>query len=204
MRSLDVGCRRVDPIAVFAYQFYEFVHGIRSGNVSLYDLLLLVQGYFVVSGTHVTVVGVGHFARTVDDASHDADLNAFEVRSSGADHGRGFLKVEKRAAARGTGDVLRFADAGPRSLQNAERQGGEFTGRHEIGYDTDTVAETVDHERPEVGGGRETKAILVFFGGVTRGFHGRCVGVVSQEDQRNRTISVGELDARPAHGSHGV
>ena len=97
------------PVSVSLDKFDELLYRLFFGNVLLDAFLLLVKTDFAASGTHVTIVGIGHLARSVDDAAHDAYLQSFQVRRSGLDAGDGTLQIVERASAAGTGDVFRLA-----------------------------------------------------------------------------------------------
>ena len=51
-------------------------------NVLFYANLLAVEAYSVRTGAYVAVIGIRHFARTIHDATHDANLQAFEMLAS--------------------------------------------------------------------------------------------------------------------------
>ena len=106
----------------------------------------------------VAEVGIAHLARTVDDAAHDGDLHALEVRGRGADAGGGLLNVVVRAPAGGAGDVLGLRQAHARGLKDVEGEFRRLLGialrAHENG-----VADAVAEQRTDVEaarhGGRE-------------------------------------------------
>ena len=99
------------PVSVSLDELDELLHRFFFGNVLLDALLLLVETDFAAPGTHVAVVGIGHLARAVDDAAHDAYLQSFQVRRGCLDAGDGALKVVERASAAGTGNVFGLAGA---------------------------------------------------------------------------------------------
>ena len=39
--------------------------------------VLTLQADLSTSGTHITIVGIGHLAGTIHDTAHDTDLQAF-------------------------------------------------------------------------------------------------------------------------------
>ena len=94
------------------------LHGVGLGNVFLDTLLAAIEGDFASAGTDVAIVGIGHFARAVDDAAHDADLQAHEVARGRFDAPDGVLQVVERAAAAGTGDVLGLGEFYAGSLKD--------------------------------------------------------------------------------------
>ena len=98
----------------------QAVDGIVLGDIHLDALLALIQADASCRGTDVAVVGVGHFARSVDDTAHDTDFQVFEVgrRLLHAVHCR--LQVKHRPAAARARDELRLADALTRRLQDGK------------------------------------------------------------------------------------
>ena len=99
------------PVSVGLNELDELLYRLFFGNVLLDAFLLLVKTDFAASGTHVTLVGIGHLARSVDDATHDAYLQPLQVRRGGLDAGDGALKVVERASAAGAGNVFGLAGA---------------------------------------------------------------------------------------------
>ena len=99
------------PVSVSLDELDELLYRLFFGNVLLDAFLLLVKTDFAASGTHVTIVGIGHLARAVDDAAHDAYLQPLQVRRGGLDAGDGALQVIERASAAGAGDVFGLAGA---------------------------------------------------------------------------------------------
>ena len=70
-------------------QVEQFVDGFGFGNVLFDALLAAVETDFSACRTYVAVVGVGHFARAVDDAAHDGNLQSFQVGRGGLYAGYG-------------------------------------------------------------------------------------------------------------------
>ena len=89
------------PVSVGLDELDELLHRFFFGNVLLDALLLLVETDFAAPGTYVAVVGIGHLARAVDDAAHDAYLQSLQVRRGSLDTGDGALQVVERASAAG-------------------------------------------------------------------------------------------------------
>ena len=50
-------------------------------NVLFYANLLAIEAYTVRTGAYVAVIGIRHFAWTIHDAAHDANLQALETVS---------------------------------------------------------------------------------------------------------------------------
>ena len=93
---------------ILLYKLEQAFYRLFLGNVLLYALLCLVEGYLATGGTNVAIVGICHFARAVDDTPHDGYLQAFEMSRGGLDLVDGAFEVVKRAAATGARDVLRL------------------------------------------------------------------------------------------------
>lgn len=60
--------------------------------------LALVEADLPSAGAHITVVGVRHLARAIDDAAHDADLEPSQVGGGPLDLGDRRLQVVERTA----------------------------------------------------------------------------------------------------------
>ena len=88
--------------------------------------LAAIEGDAVATGADVTVVGVCHLAGTVDDATHDGDLETGQVRRSGFHFFDGVLKVEHGASATRAGDILRFIYTHARGLEDVLAKEIEF------------------------------------------------------------------------------
>ena len=99
-------------------------------------------------GTHVPVVGIGHLARAVDDASHDADLEVREVRRARLDVGEGLFDVVKRAAATRAGDVLGVREPHARRLQDHQLDFAHLVFGKSGRVDPDAVGQPVEQQHP--------------------------------------------------------
>jgi len=81
----------VGPQAIVFDKLDELFYRCFGGHIAFHDFFAFVQGNFSRSTSHIAEIGIGHFARAVDDAAHDGDLHAFQVMCGCADAGRGFL-----------------------------------------------------------------------------------------------------------------
>ena len=79
------------PIAMLFDEGNEFLHGLFFRNVFLDYVFLFVKGDFAGTGSYITIIGVGHFTRTVHNTAHDADFHSLQMRSARANLGGGFL-----------------------------------------------------------------------------------------------------------------
>jgi hypothetical protein len=146
---------------MLADQVDELVQGVFGGDALLDHLTAFVEGDLAFANTHIPIVGIGHFTRPVDDAAHDADLDAFEVLGAAADHGGGLLQVEERAATAGATDVLRLGDAHAGGLQYAECGAVEqFVAAAVHGCDEDAIAQTINEQSAHVGCTEELQALF--------------------------------------------
>ena len=85
---------RICPLAMFANKLDEGLHGILGRNMVLNAFPADIEVYLPGGASDVTEVGVSHLPRTINDAAHDGDGDAFQVSGSFADAlGRG-LKVK--------------------------------------------------------------------------------------------------------------
>ena len=101
------------------------------GNVLFDALFLLVEADFASSGAHIAVVGVRHFSRTVDNASHDSYLESFQMAGGCLDTGNGTFQVVEGASAAGTRDVFGLAGTYTSGLQDTESSGIHYFAEEE-------------------------------------------------------------------------
>ena len=94
-----VSILRFDPFAIVGDELSESVEREVLVERTLDELFASVEGDFATACADVAVVGVGHFTDAVDDASHDANFEAFEVSEAGFDLCDGGLNVIERASA---------------------------------------------------------------------------------------------------------
>ena len=76
-------------LSVFLDEAQQMLHSLALGDGLLHTHLLLVERNLARSGAHISVVGIGHFARSVDYTTHDAYLQALHVGRSSLDFGYG-------------------------------------------------------------------------------------------------------------------
>ena len=74
-----------------------YCHFLR--NVLLYANLLAIEAYLVRTGAHIAIVGIRHFARTIHNAAHDANLQTLQVLGGFLDLGNGFAEIVEGSAA---------------------------------------------------------------------------------------------------------
>ena len=100
-------------------------YGLLLGYVLEHTLLAFVKRNLPASGTNVAVVGIGHLARTVDDAAHDAYLQSYQMAGGRLDALDGVLKVVERTATAGTVLVNFTRAACRRASPNPSKRRGE-------------------------------------------------------------------------------
>ena len=89
-------------LSVLLDEAQQVFHCLALGDGFLYAGFLLVERNLAGTGTYITVVGVSHFAGTVDNATHDAYLQTLHVGSRCLYLGDGGAEVVERATATGT------------------------------------------------------------------------------------------------------
>src|SRR5208283_1979271 len=94
------------PFAMLADQVHQAVHGFRLGNVELHGRLADVKVDLARRAPDVPEIRVRHFARAVDDAAHDRNLDALEMLGARFNAAGDGLQVEERATARGARYVI--------------------------------------------------------------------------------------------------
>ena len=102
------------------------VYGFFLRDILDHGCFASVEGHAARSGPHVTIVGVGHLAGTVDYATHDGDLEALHSLGGLLHAAQGALQVKEGAAAAGAGDVLGTGEAQARGLENRQGNVGEL------------------------------------------------------------------------------
>ena len=122
-------CLRFDPVSILFNKFDEMLYGLIFGYIFFYAGFTFVQTDAVASCSYVTIVGVGHLSRSVDDAAHNSYLQRFEVRCCRFDTGDGLCQVKECATATGTRDVFGFTRALAGCLQDAIHTSQNFLGR---------------------------------------------------------------------------
>ena len=103
-------------------QFEKFLDGFFLGDILLDTFLRLVERDLTTTSSYITVIGIGHLARTVHDAAHDAYLQSHEILRGCLDAGDGLLQVIERAPTTGTGDILRLRELDARCLKDGIRE----------------------------------------------------------------------------------
>ena len=103
-------------------QFEKFLDGFFLGDILLDTFLRLVERDLTTTSSYITVIGIGHLARTVHDAAHDAYLQSHKILRGSLDLGNGLLKVIERTATARTGDILRLRELDARCLKDGIRE----------------------------------------------------------------------------------
>lgn len=111
-------------LAVAFNQCKEFFDGLFGRYVLFNTHLAAIQAHFAAGCAHIAVVGIGHFAGSIYNATHDADFQSGEVSGCSLDARNGARQVVERTATAGAADVFGFRGAQAGGLQNAE--GGGF------------------------------------------------------------------------------
>ena len=111
-------------------------------NVEFHGFLADVKIDLSGCPSDIAEIGICHFARPVDDATHDRDLYPFQVIGGGPDPRRGLLQVKQGPTARWTRHIIRLEDSGSGCLQNIVAQAKRLPGR-DFALDQDRVSDPV-------------------------------------------------------------
>lgn len=93
---------------MFFDELDKFIDGIDLRNIIFNTFFSYVKINLTWGAADVAEIGVCHFARAVNDATHDGDGDADEVICFGSDGLGGFFEVEEGAAAGWTSDEFCF------------------------------------------------------------------------------------------------
>ena len=116
----------------------------------VYGLLAAIDGHLAATFSDVAVIGISHFAGTVDDASHDGNDHILEVTGPLLHGLERLLQIVHRPSATGAGDVFRTIEPAPAGLKEFVRKiGGE--GGFQI-REGDRVDRMVQQRLPEIAG----------------------------------------------------
>ena len=103
------------------YQSQQMFNGLFFRYVLLNAFFLTIETNLSATGSYVTVVGIGHFSRAVDDTSHDTYLQALHILRGFLDALDGSAQIIKRAATARTGDILGLGELHAGGLENGIR-----------------------------------------------------------------------------------
>ena len=95
------------------------VNSLSLGDVLLNALLSTIEADLSSTCTHIAIVGIGHLTGSVDDTSHDTNLQTYQMTGSSLNLGNSLLKVVECTSAARTRDILSLGEFYTRSLQNA-------------------------------------------------------------------------------------
>ena len=138
-----LGCIIQLNATILTYQFQQAVDSLSLVDILFNKLLSLIERYLATTGTDITIVGISHFARTIDNTTHNTDFQAYQILGGSLDFfessrltlgnaskltllllnrrlntGDGFLQVIKRATTARTGDVLGLGEFDASSLED--------------------------------------------------------------------------------------
>ena len=108
--------------SVFCYQLQQLINRLFFGDILLHTHLLLVETNLTASGTDIAIVSISHLTRAVDNATHDAYFQSYQMTRGRLDAGDGVLQVIQRAATAWTRDIFRLRKFDASGLQNSIRK----------------------------------------------------------------------------------
>ena len=105
-----------------------------------------IETHATTSGTHIAIIGIGHFAGAIHYATHHGYFQMCQMRRGGFNFGHRFLQIEHSATAAGTRDVFGATDAPACCLQNTECQRVNLFDRNLFVAvsQQDAIAKTID------------------------------------------------------------
>src|SRR6185312_15579667 len=135
---------------ILANDTNELIQRICRSNIFLHSLSTTIKRHLIRSRTNITIIGISHFARAIYDTTHNADLQAFQMTGTTADHLCRHHQVEQGAPATWAGDIFRFGDTRTCRLQNAKGGRSYYFSFDTWRIDPDAIAETVDQEGAKI------------------------------------------------------
>ena len=101
------------------YQRQEFGDCFFLWDVSFHAFLPAVERNLAAGRSDITVVSVGHLARSIHYAPHDCNFQPFEMAGGGFDTVDGAFQIVQSAAAPWAADVFGFCELDAGGLQDA-------------------------------------------------------------------------------------
>ena len=138
---------------MFADQIFESIDRFGFGDVELHGRFAHIEIHFARRAADVTKIRVRHFARPVNDATHDRDLHPFEMRRRRFNFRGRRLQIEQGPPARRARDVIRFENPRPGSLENVVAQSQGLSGRV-FPLHHNRVPDSITQQRTDVGRSR--------------------------------------------------
>jgi hypothetical protein len=112
--------RRLYPITIGLYNTDEFIKRVSRADVFLHGFFTAVERDLIGTRTYVTIISIGHFAGTIYYAAHNANLQAFKVAGTAADHLCGDHQIEQGTPAAWAADIFCFGNTRTGGLQNTK------------------------------------------------------------------------------------
>ena len=85
---------RIYPRTIFLQDIDQLFNCNVAVHGSFYDVLSFVKRDLSWTTAHISEIGIGHFTRSVHDASHDRDLHSFQMMRYCPDLSSGFLQIK--------------------------------------------------------------------------------------------------------------
>ena len=101
------------------------VDGLSLRDIFLNTLFGTIERYLATTGTDIAIVGIGHFARTIDDTPHNANLQTYQIFGGSFNLSDGLLQVVERASAARARDIFGLGEFDAGGLENAVGKGSE-------------------------------------------------------------------------------
>ena len=75
--------------------------GFGFGDVFFYTFFAAIETDFTTCGSYITIIGIRHLSGTIDDTTHDSNLQPLELRCSFFHFGNCLFKIIQCATTTG-------------------------------------------------------------------------------------------------------
>src|SRR3989339_1450584 len=85
----------LQPVSIITNDPDQFIQGIFCIDILLDNFFPAVKGNLTRTGTHISIVGISHFSRTVHNTTHDSYFKSLEMICTASYHLSGDLQIEQ-------------------------------------------------------------------------------------------------------------
>ena len=140
------------PVTMRFDKFNKFIYRFIFSDIALHTFFFLVKTHFSTTCTHISVIGVSHFARTIYNTAHDTNFKSFQVRCTRFYTCNYSLQVEHCASTAGASHLFGLRNAHSCTLQYSKCYRVEFFNRDRsfIGK-KNSIAKAINKQNTQIG-----------------------------------------------------